>query len=134
MKKISLILLPFFALLIFVLPGCDKTTQEPVCDYHVRAYVTSVTGTTTALVNQEIDVNVFFGVVNGCGLFESFTETTTGNSTTINVSARYNGCYCTQTPQTRNTVYKFKRTAAGTYNLLFYLSETSFLTYAITVT
>ena len=134
MKKRYLILLPVFILLIFVLPGCGKTTEDPVCDYHVRAYVTSVTGATTAIVNQEIDLNVFFGVVNSCGLFESFTETTSGNSTTINVAARYNGCYCSQTAQIRNTVYKFKRTAAGTYNLLFYLSETSFLTYTITVT
>lgn len=134
MKERFLILQPVFALLIFVLAGCNKTTQEPVYDYHVRAFVTTVTGAATATVNQEIDLNVFFGVVNSCGLFESFTETTSGNSTTINVAARYNGCYCTQTAQTRNTVYKFKRTAAGTYNLLFYLSETSFLTYTITVT
>ena len=134
MKKRYLILLQVFALLIFVLAGCDKTTKEPICDYHVRAYVANVTGSATATVNQEIDLNVSFGVVNSCGLFESFTETTSGNSTTINVAASYNGCYCTQTAQIRNTVYKFKRPAAGTYNLLFYLSETSFLTYTITVT
>ena len=134
MKKTYRILLPVFALLIFILTGCSTSAYETVCDYHVKAFVTQVTGPTTATVNQEIDLAVSLGVVNSCGLFNNFTETTSGNTTTINIEARYYGCYCTQTPQIRNTIYKFKRATAGTYILQFWLTDTSCLTYTITVT
>jgi hypothetical protein len=134
MKKRYFILLPAFVLLIFILAGCSPGSNDPVCDYHVAAYATGVTGPTTALVNQEIDLTVSFGVVNGCGLFESFTETTTGTTTTVNIGARYNGCNCAQVAAIRTAVYKFKRAAAGTYTLLFRLTDTTFITYSITVT
>ena len=132
MKKPYLILLPVLALFVSLLTGCGKS-DENVCDYQVKAYPSNVTGATTANVNQEIDLTVTFAVVNSCGAFGAFTESTAGNTTTVDVSARYSGCTCTQTPVLRTTVYKFKRAVAGTYTLLFYQTQTTFLTYTITV-
>jgi hypothetical protein len=132
MKKPYLILLPAFVLFIFILPGCS-TSDESVCDYQVKAYASNVTGPTTANVNQEIDLTVTFGVVNSCGVFGSFTESTAGNTTTVDISAKFSGCTCQQMPVLRTAVYKFKRAVAGTYNVLFYQTQTTFITYTITV-
>jgi hypothetical protein len=132
MKKPYLILLPAFVLFSFLFTGCVKS-EENVCDYQVKAYPSSVTGATTATVNQEIDLTVSFGVVNSCGNFGAFTESTVGNITTVDVSIKYTGCTCNQTPVMRTTVYKFKRAVAGTYTLKFYQTDTTFITYTITV-
>jgi hypothetical protein len=133
MKKPFRILLPVLILSISFLTGCDKP-EDSVCDYQVKAYPSNVTGATAASVNQEIDLTVTFAVANSCGNFGSFTESTVGNTTTVDVSIRYLGCTCNQAPMLRTTVYKFKRSTAGTYTLKFYNSQTTFIDYVITVT
>ena len=131
-KTYRILLLPVLVLSLFILPGCGKS-EEAVCDYQVKAYPSNVSGATTASVNQEIDLTITFAVTNSCGTFGTFTESTVGNTTTVDVAARYTGCTCNQAPVLRTTVYKFKRAAAGTYTLQFYQTQTTFLTYTIIV-
>ena len=90
-------------------------------------------GANTALVNQEVVLTVSFGCFNGCGQFGNFEETTTGNTSTINVNAKYEGCICTQDAPIRTTLYKFKKSQTGTYELKFWQGASSYLTYTIIV-
>ena len=96
-------------------------------------FVTQVAGPTTATVNQELSLDVTYTVAGECGVFEKTVETTAGNTKTIEVKVKYGTIeVCTQ-PTTRNMVYKFKATVAGTYILKFKKNATEFITQTIVV-
>lgn len=124
----------FFSLfLIISLIGCNKTHERDKCLSFTKAPVIKVEGANAALVNQEIILTVFFGCYNGCGQFENVNETTAGNSTTIIVNAKYEGCICTQDAPIRQTTYKFKKSIPGTFELRFLQAENTYLTHTIIV-
>lgn len=50
-----------------------------------QIYVKGVTGNSTAKVNEEINSDVYFGCLNGCGGFENFIQSFSGNTTTVSV-------------------------------------------------
>lgn len=76
---------------------------------------------------------VKFIVMNGCGGFGSFDEMISGNTRTIGVIAKYEGCTCDEALHTKETVYNFKPTVQGTYVLRFRNSEDTFITETVTV-
>ncbi len=122
------------ALVLFVSAGfvsCDND-DEPVVQTKT-AFVTAVTGATTAAVNQEISLEVTYSVENNCGVFNKFIETTTENTKTIEVQTKYEGSNCGTTVATKKTSYKFKSTVAGTFILKFKKSATEFVTQTIVV-
>ena len=108
----------------------NASTPAPVSK---TAFVTAVTGPATGTPNQELSLNVTFTVDNSCGAFDKVVETADGNTKTIEVKAAYAGSNCGTTPTTKNTVYKFKPAAAGTYVLKFKKSATEFITQNIVV-
>lgn len=118
---------------VFILWGCNKNKDEQPCVSFSKARVIKLEGPITASVNQEIPLTVSFSCNNGCGQFGNFEESTFGNTTTIVLNAKYEGCVCTQDIPTRQTLYTFKRTQTGTYILKFWETESSFLTHTITV-
>lgn len=122
-----------FAFIILLAFGCTKKPGVNKCLSYTKAPVTKIEGPTTALVTQNINLTVSFGCFNGCGQFGNFEETTNGNTTTINVNAKYEGCICTQDTPIRQTIYSFKRTQPGTYDLKFLQTDNNYLTYTITV-
>lgn len=71
---------------------------------------------------------VMFHCSNGCGNFDSFQETVNGNTRTIKVLAKYEGCICTQDIPERNGVYIFNPTVAGTYTLKFDKGDGTYIT------
>ena len=122
-----------FVFSIILLTSCIKKKEEDKCLSFDKAPVTKIEGATTASVNQEINLTVSFTCFNGCGQFGNLEETITGNTTTIVVNAKYTGCICTQDVPTRTTIYKFKKTQAGTYELKFLQTENNYLMHTITV-
>lgn len=76
---------------------------------------------------------VYFYVGNGCGNFGSFEETVDGNTRTIKVIAKYEGCVCTEDIPLRDTVYSFNPTAPGTYTLKFVQEDNTFITETVVV-
>lgn len=102
------------------------------CLSYSEAYADSVESIDTAdAVGFLFKVN--FYVVNGCGGFGSFEETVQGNTVTVKLIAKYEGCICTEDIPLRDAVYSFIPTAPGTYTLKFKDSEDTFITKTVTV-
>jgi hypothetical protein len=132
-KRINQLII-FFSLIIITF-SCNKKddNNSNACLSFNKAPVTKVEGATVALVNQEISLTVSFGCSNGCGEFVNFDEAVTGNTTSIAVNAKYEGCICTLDAPIRQTIYKFKRSQPGTYDLKFLQAENTYLVYTIVV-
>src|SRR5690606_26789165 len=108
-------------------------TFDQVCISYQTANTSNAIVPTTGNVNQTISIPVTFQVLNGCGGFGNFIETNDGNSKTITVNAKYEGCYCTQAIEQRQTNYNFSPTTPGTYTLNFTQSNGNLLTYTINI-
>ena len=133
MNKYFLKQISVFTFLLLFLFSCKKDNEPDNCISYITAPVTNVTGANTASLNQEIELIVYFGIINGCGEFGNIDETITGNTSTINVKAKYEGCVCTQVASTFTTIYKFKKLIAGTYELKFWQADNTYLTHTIVV-
>ncbi len=118
-------------LICFILIGsfttCKKAKLEEQCIIYSQAPVSNVEGPSTAEINQYVPFTVYFGCYNGCGQFGFFSEEFSENTLTITVNAKYEGCICTQDAPTRQTIYNFKTSKAGTYFLKFFQTGNSYL-------
>ena len=126
--KLTLVL----SILLLWIMSCSKE-QDSNCIENKIAYVTLINSPLTGTVNQNITIEVSFGVNNGCGNFGKFIETQNGNTKTIEVEARYEGCVCTQDAPTRKTNYVFKTQNSANYILKFKSSATEFITANLTI-
>jgi hypothetical protein len=116
--------------------SCTKDNEESLdekCISHEQAYIISANVPVNGIVNQTIPINISFSVYNGCGSFENFTETNTGNTKTIRVNALYEGCICTQAIETIQTTYNFTPTTTGMHTLNFSQPNGDVLTYTIDI-
>ena len=132
MKKFRLQAVALVLVVTAAFTSCSKDDDNdgPVTK---TAFVTTVTGPTTGTINQELVMAVAFTVDNNCGSFNKFVETSVTNTKTIEVQAKYEGTNCGTTATVKNTTYKFKATAAGTYILKFKKSATEFVTQTVVV-
>lgn len=129
-------ILNFFVLIFissFIISCNNDDYENNTCISYETGYVTSVNAPTTGNVNETITIAVNFGVFNGCGRFEKFTETDNGNMKTIEVEAKYEGCICTQEAPIRTANYEFTARDAGEYKLNFKSSPTEFITINLTI-
>jgi hypothetical protein len=118
---------------MIVLTSCNKDSNNKDCLSYEPAFVGIVEGPSTGQVNEEINFQVIFGVHNGCGQFGSFEESSEGNSRTISVTAKYEGCGCTNDAPGRIGTYKFKTSQAGTYYLKFLQVNNVYLIDTLTI-
>lgn len=132
MNKIYLYKIFFSFSLILTFPSCNKN-HNGSCLSFTKAPVTKIEGANSASVNQELVLTVSFQCFNGCGQFGNFDEVISGNTTTITVNAKYEGCICTQDAPIRQITYKFKKSQQGTFDLKFLQTENTYLTHTITV-
>lgn len=128
--KTKLTLLP--SVLLLLMMSCSEK-QDNTCIENRIAYVNSINSPSTGFVNQNITIEVSFGVNNGCGNFGKFIESQNGNTKTIEVEARYEGCVCTMDAPTRKINYVFKTQNSGNYILKFKSSSTEFITANLTI-
>ena len=132
MKKKNVILL--ISIMIFgILISCNDDDKEDECITSKTEYVTSVNSPTTGTVNQTINIDVKFGVSNGCGGFGKFIETENGNTRIIEIEAKYVGCICTQNAPILTVNYEFTPNNVGDYELSFKSSPTEFITVNLTI-
>jgi predicted RNA-binding protein with PUA-like domain len=108
-------------------------TFDQVCISYQTTNTSNAIVPTTGNVNQTISIPVTFQVLNGCGGFGNFIETNNGNTKTITVNAKYEGCYCTQAIEQRQTNYNFNPTTPGIYTLNFTQSNGNLLTNTINI-
>ena len=133
MKKFRLSAVALLLFTATAFTSCSSDDDSAPASTSKTAFVTAVTGPTTGAVNTELSLNVAFTVDNACGTFDKVVETTSANTKTIEVKAKYAGTDCGTTPASKTTIYKFKPTAAGTYNLKFKKTATEFVTQTIVV-
>jgi hypothetical protein len=115
------------SVLLLVIFSCSKE-EDNNCIENRIAYVTSINSPSTGNINESINIDVSFGVNNGCGNFGKFVETQSANIKTIEVEAKYEGCVCTMDAPTRKTNYVFKTQISGNYILKFKSSPTEYIT------
>ncbi|KQB37157.1 hypothetical protein [Flavobacterium aquidurense] len=120
---------------VTVLVSCsndDKpSTPEPTTKI---AFVTEVKGPVAGKVNEELSYDVTFIVDNACGEFNKITEATIGIDKGLQVEAKYASEVCTQqVPDPKKTVYKFKSTAKGTFEIKFKKSDKEFVTTKVVI-
>ena len=106
---------------------------DQVCVSYFQSYISSAAVPGNGNVNQTISIPVTFGVSDGCGGFGNIVETNSGNTTTIVLNAKYEGCICTASPKTVQTTYHFLPTKTGMHTIKFSQPDGSFLTYSIDI-
>ena len=98
-----------------------------------KAFISAATGSTAGAVNQELTLTVAYNVENKPGVFTKFSETASENTKVTEVETSLDGADCGTTAVTKTTTYKFKSSAARTYNLEFKKSAAEFITQTIVV-
>ena len=132
MRK-GLIFFLWCAILLLSLNGCKKDNSGKECIGYSNAQITEVKGSNSTSAGQEIDLSISYFFLNGCGNFESLESITNGNTTTIRVIAKYEGCVCPEVLVWGEKVYTFKASEPGIYLLNFLQPNKSILEYTITV-
>lgn len=121
----------FFAIIIIAslnISCNNNDDKNNECEEYDVGYVTYVNSPTTGTVNETINLEVSFGVFNGCGVFEKFIEIENRNIRTIEVEAKYESCVCTQDAVIRTVNYEFITQISGNYELRFKSNETDYIT------
>jgi len=132
--KLKSILVVLFLSIVFV--SCNNDDDEKPVDNPVlkAALVTGISGPATGKVNDELSYEVTYVVDNACGEFDKISEVKIGTVTGLQVIAKYPTGVCTQqVPDPKKTVYKFKATAKGTFDIKFKKSETEFITKSVVI-
>lgn len=132
MKKEVILFLGSIIVLLSLM-SCDREMPGGDCLSYTTAQVTEVVGPNSVLVNQEIDLMVFYYLANGCGRIESLDETTSGKTTSISLKASYRGCVCATVILDGQISYKFKASQTGVYYLRFLQPNQTYLTDTIIV-
>jgi hypothetical protein len=113
--------------------SCNDDDGEDECISTGIGYVTSVNSPSSGLVNETVNIELDFIVINGCGEFGQFIESQNNNIRNITVEAKYEGCLCTQDIPTRKINYLFSTESAGDYELKFKSSPTEFITVNLSI-
>ena len=109
----------------------DNETTQPIVKI---AFATEVKGPEKGKVNEDVNIEVSYNLENPCGKFDKFVETTIGTDKGLQVQTKYESEVCIlMIPELQTTVYKFKSTAKGTFNLKFRKSETEFITKTVII-
>jgi len=131
--RLKLFLVVLFLSIGFVSCSSDDDKVESTVKTKT-AFVTEIKGSATGKVNEELSYDITFVVDNACGEFDKITETTIGSDKGLQVVAKYLSDVCTQqVPDPKKTVYKFKSSAKGTFEIKFRKSETEFLTQKVVI-
>ncbi len=121
-----------FLLLVWMLAGCVKT-QNKTCIRYETAPVYRVDGPDSGAVNEDIAFSVHFTCANGCGKYHHTDEMPLGDTTLVIMTAKYEGCLCTDIVQYDSATYIFRADVPGTYYLKFEQVGANFLTDTLTI-
>ncbi|MBO9585137.1 MAG: hypothetical protein J7574_13330 [Flavobacterium sp.] len=132
--RLKSVLVVLFLSIAFVSCSSDDDNKTPAPTTTKAALVTEIKGPATGKVNDELSYDVTYVVDNACAEFDKISEVTIGSVKGLQVIAKYPSEVCTQqVPDPKKTVYKFKATAKGTFEIKFKKSETEFLTQKVVI-
>lgn len=130
-KGICTFFLLFVSFLFLV--SCHKNDNRNVVSSPSPSPVTKVEGPDSIPVNQEASFMISYYLINSCGRFERVEGITLGDTTTVNVVAKYEGSVCSDVLLNGEATYLFKSSKPGTYYLKFWKSINSYLVDSIVV-
>ncbi len=131
--RLKSVLVVLFLSIAFVSCNNDDDETTPASTTKT-ALVTEIKGPATGKVNDELSYDVTYVVDNACGEFDKISEVTIGEVKGLQVIAKYPSGVCTQqVPDPKKTVYKFKSSVKGTFEIKFKKSETEFLTQKVVI-
>lgn len=108
-------------------------TFDQVCLSYRHAHVLSANVPKNGNVNKTIPIDISFTINNGCGGFGTITEINSGNTKTITVNAKYEGCFCTQNMGTVKIKYNFIAAKKGKHTIIFSQPDGKSLMYIINI-
>jgi ABC-type oligopeptide transport system substrate-binding subunit len=132
MKKFALKTLAVILFVSTAVTSCSSDNDSETIITQ-NEFVTAVAGPETGNLNQEISFDVTYVVDNACGSFDSFVETTSGSTKTVEVKVKYVGDECVAAPSTKTEAFKFTINTAGTYTFKFRSSAIAFITKTIVI-
>ncbi len=115
--------------LLLALSACKKgdlklpVTAKP-CTDTVQHDVVSVSGPTSAYINQQVIFNVTWKGFNACDSFTGFKQDTVANAIAVKAFAQQDSCSACAltTGNFKSAAYKFEASRPGTYYLKFFKS------------
>ncbi|MCZ8197500.1 MAG: hypothetical protein O9267_07830 [Flavobacterium sp.] len=110
-----------------------KNCSNQPCNALVHTLVDAAAVPTTAMINQNVSIQIAYTVTNGCGQFGYIAETNSGNTKTLKVFARYVGCVCTENLMPIVSNYNFTPTSTGEQIIKIEQPDGTFLTHSITI-
>ncbi|AOC97317.1 hypothetical protein BB050_04239 [Flavobacterium anhuiense] len=132
--RLKTALVVLFLSIGFVSCSSDDDKDQVPAPTTKAALVTEIKGPATGKVNDELSYDVTYTVDNACAEFDKISEVTIGSVKGLQVIAKYPSEVCTQqVPEPKKTVYKFKSTTKGTFEIKFKKSETEFLTQKVVI-
>ena len=118
--------------IVVVLTSCNNNENNDECKSFIASGVEAVSLIpTTDMIGATFQVD--FYISNGCGKFEKFEEKIEGNTRTIKVIGKYEGCICTQELSLKSANYVFTTSTSGTYTLKFLKSDGTFFTETVVI-
>lgn len=123
----------FILFLAFTI-GCSKDKSDEECISYEVATVTNVNAPNTGAINEKIPIKIDYFLNNSCGNFENLSEIVDGDSTTIDVNAKYDGCYCLEVLVEETATYNFETSIPGDYEFKFKSVDNEYIVVVITIT
>jgi len=118
------------------LASCSNDDDEKTPDTTSKAALaTEIKGPATGKVNEELSYDVTYLLETACGEFDKIADVTIGDVKGLQVVAKYptQGVCTMQLPEPKKTVYKFKSTTKGTFEIKFKKSETEFINQKVVI-
>lgn len=111
---------------------CCTKVGEP-CDEtkFASAVVIDFPDSLNAVATHELKIQYI--IENSCGSFTEFQDTTIGDVTEVKIITDYVGCNCTLEFVEEERFYPLHHDSTGTYHYKFWMSETEFDEYTLTV-
>lgn len=113
--------------------SCNQEDATGDCTEFQTEAITDVTEVEPDAATPGRKFKTNFTVNNGCGKFGSFEVDTLGNTYTISLIAKYEGCVCDMALHDLDTVYHFNQTTPGTYTLKFRQQNDNFITKTVEI-
>lgn len=113
--------------------SCESDDNDETTFDIQKVQVVNIDAPSSALIGEEIKIEVVFIVYNGCGQFGKFIENVNGRTRTISVEAKYIGEICTTDIPRRTVDYTFTPQVAGDYTFRFLTFDGEYITAKITV-
>lgn len=121
------------ACMLTMFSSCSEDDDDE-CTSTETSYVSSINAANTGTVGTPLNIEVFFGVYNGCGEFNKFVKNQNGNTTEIEVKSQYEICsICPQVALTLETTYEFTASSPGDYTLKFKSGEDEYISTTISI-